>query len=196
MTVSWYGIRGGRWRFQSKYGFTTTERGTYGAESALLRRYRRAPDRSRTERHQRRLHPRWPWHMDQEAAWLCYTNGPYWIPWAIYAVPVPLAGADPGQVTVPDEMVHLMQVDPAFLAVVVEQAQLNPVGYLGEQGEVRPGSVICGTQRVTVTRPHCRPHPLLQVTARPTDLDSLKPEPKIGPQLGARQQPAAVCAVG
>src|SRR6185312_11503492 len=38
MTVSWYGMRGGRSRFQSKYGFTTTERGTYGAESALFRR--------------------------------------------------------------------------------------------------------------------------------------------------------------
>ena len=73
---------------------------------------------------------------------------------AVHPVPVPLARADAGQVPVPDEPVHLVQVDPRLGAVVVEQAELDPVGYLGEQPEVGPGSVIRGTQRVAVARPY------------------------------------------
>ena len=73
---------------------------------------------------------------------------------AVHPVPVPLARADAGQVPVPDEPVHLVQVDPRLGAVVVEQAELDPVGYLGEQPEVGPGSVIGGTQRVAVARPY------------------------------------------
>ena len=73
---------------------------------------------------------------------------------AVHPVPVPLPWADAGQVPVPDEPVHLVQVDPRLGAVVVEQAELDPVGYLGEQPEVGPGSVIRGTQRVAVARPY------------------------------------------
>jgi hypothetical protein len=44
----------------------------------------------------------------------------------------------------PDKPVHLVQVNPGFPAVVVEQAQLDPLGYLGEQTKVRSGPVIRG----------------------------------------------------
>ena len=73
---------------------------------------------------------------------------------AVDPVPVPLARADAGQVPVPDEPVHLVQVDARLGAGVVEQAELDPVGYLGEQPEVGPGSVIRGTQRIALARPY------------------------------------------
>jgi hypothetical protein len=72
----------------------------------------------------------------------------------VHPVSVALAGADPGQVAMPDEPVHLVQVDPGFLAVLVEQAQLNPVRDLGEQPEVGAGPVIGGAQWITVARPY------------------------------------------
>ena len=72
----------------------------------------------------------------------------------VHPVAVALAGADAGQVAVPDEPVHLAQVDPALVAVVVEQAQLDPLGYLGEQREVGPGPVIGGPERIAVARPY------------------------------------------
>jgi hypothetical protein len=39
---------------------------------------------------------------------------------------------------VPDQRVPLGHVDPGLHAVVVEQAELDPLGDLGEQGEVGP----------------------------------------------------------
>src|SRR5690348_8937314 len=73
---------------------------------------------------------------------------------AVHPVPVPLAGADARQVPVPYEPVDLVQVEPALRAVLAEQAQLDPVGYLGEQGEVGAGPVIRGAQRIAVARPY------------------------------------------
>ena len=95
----------------------------------------------------------------------------YRIPRAMHPVPVPLARADAGQVPVPDEPVDLVQVDPRLGAVVVEQAELDPVGYLGEEGEVGPGSVIRGPQRIAVTRPYGSRHQLLPIppSDRPAD---------------------------
>src|SRR5947209_3959792 len=52
------------------------------------------------------------------------------------------------------EPVDLVQVELALLAVLVEQAELYPVGYLGEQGKVRPRPVIGGPERVAVARPY------------------------------------------
>ncbi len=73
--------------------------------------------------------------------------------------PVPLAGVHAGQVGMPDEAVHLRQVHPGFLAGGVEQAHFHPLADLGEQGEVRAGSVEGGTQGVRRTGPdlHRRP---------------------------------------
>ena len=84
---------------------------------------------------------------------------------SVHPVTVTLAGADAGQVPVPHEPVHLVQVDPAFCAVVVEQAQLDSLGYLGEQPEVGSGPVIGRPQRIAVARPYGSrrqmfPHPL------------------------------------
>src|SRR4029077_5633982 len=53
-----------------------------------------------------------------------------------------------------DEPVHLAQVDPALGPVVVEQAQLDPLRYLGEQSEVGPGPVIGGPERIAVAWPY------------------------------------------
>ena len=89
-----------------------------------------------------------------------------WIPRAIDAVPVPLARADPWQVPVPDESVHLVQVDPGLGAVVVEQAELDPLRYLREQPEVGPGPVIRGTQRIAVTRPYGSRRQLLPIPSK------------------------------
>ena len=72
----------------------------------------------------------------------------------MYPVPIPLAGFDIGQETVPDEAVDLRKHDPGFGAVSVEQAQLDPLGHLAEQREVRPGSVVGRPQRVRPTRPY------------------------------------------
>ena len=117
---------------------------------------------------------------------------------AVHPVPVPLPWADAGQVPVPDEPVHLVQVDPRLGAVVVEQAELNPVGYLGEQPEVGPGSVIRGTQRVAVARPYGSrrqmfPHPsrctcVPTYSHFPTSAASMRPLPRY---LHARPSRAA-----
>ena len=52
---------------------------------------------------------------------------------AVHAVAVALAGLDAGQVGVPDEAVDLGQLDAGLGAVVVDQAELDPLGDLGEQ---------------------------------------------------------------
>ena len=76
---------------------------------------------------------------------------------AVHAVAVPLAGADVGQVAVPDEPVHLGQVDHGLPAGVVEQAELDPVRDLGEQREVGAHPVVRRAQRVWRPGPHLHP---------------------------------------
>jgi hypothetical protein len=57
----------------------------------------------------------------------------------MHAIPVVLARADARQVTVPDVTVHLGELDPRLPPVPrAEQAQLNPLGYLREQGKIAP----------------------------------------------------------
>src|SRR5579863_765719 len=127
MTVSWYGIRGGRSRFQSKYGFTTTERGTYGAESALFRRSGCPNWYENTG---------WPQSTAPSIA-------------LAYGSSSSLCG---------------LQRFPSFgwygpcTRYPYRWPGLLPVGYLGEQGEVRPGTVIRGPQRIALARPYgsCR----------------------------------------
>jgi hypothetical protein len=75
------------------------------------------------------------------------------VPGAMHPEPVALADAEPGQVGVPAEPVDLGQRDAA-LAAVVEQAQLDDLGHLGEQGEVGAGAVVGGAQRIGPARPH------------------------------------------
>jgi len=65
----------------------------------------------------------------------------------MHAVAVALARRDTGQVDVPDEAVHLSQLDlllgDGFLVVLParEEAELDALGNLREQGKVRPPAV-------------------------------------------------------
>ena len=73
---------------------------------------------------------------------------------AVDAIPVMPARADAGQVAVPDETVHLGELNPPLPAVTrTEQAQLHPVGHLREQGEIGPRPVPGGTQRISSASP-------------------------------------------
>ncbi len=70
--------------------------------------------------------------------------------------PVALAWADVRQVGVPDVSVHLVEGDARLAAVVVDQAQVDLVGDLGEQRKVGAGTVIGGPEWIGVARPHGR----------------------------------------
>ena len=48
----------------------------------------------------------------------------------------------------PAEGVDLLERDPLLAAVVVEEAELDPLGDLGEEREVGPGAVVGGAERV------------------------------------------------
>ena len=62
---------------------------------------------------------------------------------AVDAVAVTLPVADPRQEAVPHVAVDLGHVQPLFRgAALVEQAQLDSLGYLGKQREVRPDAVV------------------------------------------------------
>ena len=78
---------------------------------------------------------------------------------AVDAVAVALPGADRRQVPVPDEAVDLGQLDARLGTRLIEQAQLNPLGDLGEQGEVRPPSVPRRAKRVRGPWPGMHPPP-------------------------------------
>ena len=71
----------------------------------------------------------------------------------VHAVAVALAGLDVGQEAVPDERVHLRQGDPGLGVIRVEKAQLDTLGDLAEQREVRAGAVVGGAQRIRLTAP-------------------------------------------
>jgi hypothetical protein len=75
------------------------------------------------------------------------------IPRAVDPEAVALPDADARQVAVPAEPVDLGQRDAGLTAVGVEQAELDGVGGLGVQGEVRARAVVGGPQRVGPTRP-------------------------------------------
>src|SRR5690606_22069440 len=71
----------------------------------------------------------------------------------VHAVAVARAGALAGQVDVPDVRVDLLDVDAGLGAVVVEEAELDALGDLGEEGEVGPRAVVRGAERVGVAWP-------------------------------------------
>ncbi len=73
------------------------------------------------------------------------------VPRTVDAVAVALPGLHRRQVAVPDEGVHLGELDPLLrelLALAVDEAQLDPLGDLAEQGEVRAAPVEGRAQRV------------------------------------------------
>jgi hypothetical protein len=71
----------------------------------------------------------------------------------VHAVPVALAGLDAGQVAVPDKGVDLGQRDAPLVLVVVEQAQLDSVGHLREDGEVGAHPVVDGAEGIPLAGP-------------------------------------------
>ena len=75
------------------------------------------------------------------------------IPRPVYAVAVALARHHARKVGVPAEGVDLVQPYPGLGAVVVEQAQLDSLGDLGEEGEVGARAVVAGAERIGTTRP-------------------------------------------
>ena len=72
----------------------------------------------------------------------------------VHPVAVALPRADPGQEAVPDVAVHLGHVQPLLFAALVEQAQLDALGHLGEQREVGANAVVAGPKGVRLARPH------------------------------------------
>ena len=72
---------------------------------------------------------------------------------AVDAVAVALPGTDAGQVHVPVERRALADLDPLLDVLVVEQAQLDALGVLGEQREVGALPVPGRTQRERPARP-------------------------------------------
>jgi hypothetical protein len=75
---------------------------------------------------------------------------------AMDPIAVELAGSRFGQVAVPDLIGLLGQADALQLAptATIEEAQLDGLGRLGEQGEVDAGAVVAGPQGVGASRPH------------------------------------------
>jgi hypothetical protein len=78
---------------------------------------------------------------------------------AMHPVAVPLAGLDAGEIDVPDRSVDLGDLDPRLGSGVVDQAQLHPVGDLGEDGETHPAPVVGRSQGIWLSRPGL--HPIL-----------------------------------
>ena len=73
---------------------------------------------------------------------------------AVDAVAVPLPGPDAGQVAVPVERRPLVDVDALLAAVLVEQAELDALGVLREEREVRAAAVPVGPERERPPGPH------------------------------------------
>ena len=78
-------------------------------------------------------------------------------PLPVDAVRVALAGADARDVAVMHERRDLGQRHPGLGAARVEQAQFDPLGDLGEHGEVHASVVERGAERQRSTRPDGRP---------------------------------------
>ena len=72
---------------------------------------------------------------------------------AVHPEAVALAGLQAGHVGVPDEAVDLGQVEAGLGAVVVDEAQLDPLGHLAEQGEVDATAVVGGAEGVRRSGP-------------------------------------------
>ncbi len=72
---------------------------------------------------------------------------------AVHPEAVSLSGLQAGDVCVPDEAVDLGQVEARLGAVVVDEAQLDPLGHLAEQGEVHAAAVVGGAERVRRSGP-------------------------------------------
>src|SRR5215213_11312543 len=71
----------------------------------------------------------------------------------MHAVPVPLPGLDAGDEGVPHEAVDLGELDALLGTVVLDEAQLDALGDLGEEREVDPSAVVRRTEGVGLAGP-------------------------------------------
>src|SRR5438094_264574 len=86
---------------------------------------------------------------------------------AVHAIAIELPGPDVGEITVPNEVRALAHLDALRFERVVgllEQAQLDGFGVLGEEGEVHSLPVPRGPLRIGAARPH--PHYGLTASVR------------------------------
>ena len=81
------------------------------------------------------------------------------IPGTVNAIAIALPTDDLGQVGMPHEAGRFGHLDPHLGAIGVEQAQLDALGHLGEQGEVGAPSVVGGAERVGDAGPDGRHRP-------------------------------------
>ncbi|BAJ73976.1 aspartate/tyrosine/aromatic aminotransferase [Microbacterium testaceum StLB037] len=72
---------------------------------------------------------------------------------AVDAVAVPLPGEDVGEIGVPDERVDVDQFEARLRPVLVEQAQLDLLRPLAEEGEIRPVTVVGGPEGIAGSWP-------------------------------------------
>jgi hypothetical protein len=109
----------------------------------------------------------------------------------VHAEPVALPRLQPGDVGVPHEAVHLGQVDARLAEVVVDEAQLDPLGDLAEQGEVDPATVVGGAEGVWRSGPDLHFLPSVCGQRPATVLGATKPgRPAVveaQPTLGGRR---------
>jgi len=71
----------------------------------------------------------------------------------VHAEAVALPGLHVGHVAVPHEAVRLGQVEARLVEVIVEEAQLDAFGDLGEDGDVDPRAVVRRSEWVGLARP-------------------------------------------
>ena len=76
----------------------------------------------------------------------------------MHAVAVVLARPDARQVAVPAERRALLHLDPLLRTLLVEQAELDAVGVLGEHGEVRAVPVPFRAERERLSGPDAACH--------------------------------------
>ena len=73
--------------------------------------------------------------------------------WPVDAVAVALARPDAREVAVPPRSRPLGEANPCLSPDVIEEAQLDPLGHVGEDGEVGAGSVEVGAKRQRLSGP-------------------------------------------
>ena len=107
------------------------------------------------------------------------------IPRPVHPERVPLAGPDVRQVAVPVERGALAQVHPRLAIVGVEEAQLHPLGVLGEEREVGAGPVPGRAEREGPPGPHARAH---RATAADRAGSRTRPAAQLRARIGRQHQ--------
>jgi hypothetical protein len=75
------------------------------------------------------------------------------LPGPVHAVSIALTGPDTRQVPVPAVAGHLGQLDALLAAILVEEAEVDPLGDLAEHAEVRAATVVGRAEPVRLAGP-------------------------------------------